>query len=371
MPQWTDGMQKFKVRSKDFEYQVVVGRGAWRVLRRFPLRRYSSVFVLTERELWRRWGPSFRHASGLGSVRPILVPPGERSKSLSMVERLASRLLLSGADRHSLLLLLGGGVIGDLGGFLASTYMRGIDCVQVPTTIVAQVDSAVGGKTAVNTRGMKNLIGTFYPARLVVAEPLVLASLSQRAFRSGLFEVVKHAILRGGTFFGQLEKTCRSLCPDDVETLEPILARAVAVKVDVVNRDEREKQLRRVLNLGHTFGHALEEATHYRRFLHGEAVGWGLLAVSRLACRLGVLPATEEERIARLVRQVGLLPPIADLSAAEVVRLLPQDKKAFRGTIHWVIPERIGKVRIVTGVLLSAAAAAFRALQKDSFHDRG
>ncbi len=359
-------MQKLKVRSKYFEYQVVIGRGAWRALRRFPLKQYSSVFVLTEVGLWRRWSASFRRESGLGSVEPIFVPAGENSKTLAMVERLAFQLLKSGADRRSLLLLFGGGVVGDLGGFLASTYMRGIDCIQVPTTVVAQVDSAVGGKTAVNTRSMKNLIGTFHPARLVVADPRVLASLSRRAFRSGLYEVVKHAILVGGTFFRELEVTCDSLRPDDTETLEPILARAVAVKVEVVNRDEREKQLRHVLNLGHTFGHALEEATHYRRFLHGEAVGWGLLAVARLGRRLNVLRAADEERIARLVRQVSLLPSIRDLSSAEIVRLLPQDKKAVRGQIHWVIPERIGKVRIVTGVPLSAAAAAFRDVQKTS-----
>ena len=357
-------MQRLKVRSKHFEYDVVVGRGAWRALRRFPLRRYSSVFVLSEQGLWKRWGRTFRHESGLRNVRPLFVPPGERSKTLPLVERLASRLLESGADRHSLLLVFGGGVIGDLGGFLASTYMRGIDCVQVPTTVVAQVDSAVGGKTAVNTHSMKNLIGTFHPARLVVADPLVLASLNRRAFRSGLYEVVKHAILVGGAFFRQMEETRLSLRPEDIETLEPILARAVAVKVDIVNRDEREKQLRQVLNLGHTFGHALEAVTRYRRFLHGEAVGWGLVAVARLGRRLGVLPASEEERMAQLVRQVGLLPPIDDLDAAEIIRLLPQDKKAIRGEIHWVIPERIGKVRILTGVPLSTAAAAFRDVQK-------
>jgi 3-dehydroquinate synthase len=359
-------MQRLKVRSKHFEYDVVVGRGAWRALRRFPLGRYSSVFVLTEAGLWKRWGQCFQHESGLDRVQPVLVPAGEGSKTLRMVERLASQLLKSGADRQSLLLLFGGGVIGDLGGFLASTYMRGIDCVQVPTTVVAQVDSAVGGKTAVNTRSVKNLIGTFHPARLVVADPIVLTSLDRRAFRSGLYEVVKHAILVGGALFHALEETCNSLRADNIEILEPILTRALAVKVDVVNRDEREKRLRHVLNLGHTFGHALEEVTHYRRFLHGEAVGWGLLAVARVGRQLEVLGATQEERIARLVQKVGPLPPIGDLNSAKIVRLLPQDKKSIRGQIHWVIPERIGKVRIVTGVPLSAAAVAFRDLQRSS-----
>jgi 3-dehydroquinate synthase len=359
-------MQELKVCSKNFEYDVVVGRGAWRALRRFPFRRYSSVSLLTEAGLWKRWGQRFQQESGLGRVQPLFVPAGEGSKTLRMVERLASQLLKSGADRQSLLLLFGGGVIGDLGGFLASTYMRGIDCVQVPTTVVAQVDSAVGGKTAVNTRSMKNLIGTFHPARLVVADPIVLTSLNRRAFCSGLYEVVKHAILVGGALFHELEETCDSLRADNIDSLEPILARALAVKVDVVNRDEREKQLRHVLNLGHTFGHALEEATHYRRFLHGEAVGWGLLAVTRLGRRLDLLGAAQEERIARLVGQVGPLPPIGDLDWARIVRLLPQDKKSIRGRIHWVIPERIGKVRIVTGIPLSVAAVAFRDLQRSS-----
>jgi 3-dehydroquinate synthase len=359
-------MQTLKVRSKYFEYNVVIGRGAWRAFRRFSVKRYSSVFVLTEAGLWKRWGQCFQRESGLGKVHPVFVPAGEASKTLTMVERLSSQLLKSGADRQSLLLLFGGGVIGDLGGFLASTYMRGIDCVQVPTTVVAQVDSAVGGKTAVNTRSMKNLIGTFHPARLVVADPVVLTSLGPRAFRSGLYEVVKHAILVGGALFRELEGTCDSLSADNIEALEPILARAVAVKVDVVNRDEREKQLRHVLNLGHTFGHALEEVTHYRRFLHGEAVGWGLLAVARLGRHLDVLAAPQEERIAQLVRKVGPLPTISDLDRAKIIRLLPQDKKSIRGQIHWVIPERIGRVKIVTGVPLSMAAVAFRDLQNRS-----
>lgn len=361
-------MQRLTVHSKYFSYDVVVGRGAWRALRRFPLARYSSLFIVSERRLWKRWGSLFRQESTLDRGRLLTVPAGEKSKTLAMVERLASRLLALGADRRSLLVLFGGGVIGDLGAFLASTYMRGIDCVHVPTTVVAQVDSAVGGKTAVNTRGMKNLIGTFHPARLVVADPVVLRSMSLRAFRSGLYEVVKHAILAGGALLRDLAESVDTLGPDDLETLEPILARAVAVKVEVVNRDEREKRLRQVLNLGHTFGHALEEATHYRRFLHGEAVGWGLLAVARLGARLGVLPASEEKRMVDLVRRVGPLPAIDDLKSADIVRLLPQDKKSVGGDIHWAIPERIGKVRIVTGVPLSKAAAAFREVQRSSSH---
>jgi 3-dehydroquinate synthase len=355
------------VASRDFDYHVVVGRGAWRELRR--LTGYSSQFVLTERRLWKRWGKHFVQESRWGDTLPLFVPTGELSKSLRIVEGLARQLIERGADRHSLLVALGGGVVGDLGGFVASTYMRGIDCVQAPTTVVAQVDSAIGGKTAVNVGAMKNLLGTFYPPRLVLADPDVLASLDARSFRSGLYEVVKHAILDGTEFFAQLEKCLPSLRPGQGRALEAVIERAARVKVNVVSRDEREAGLRRVLNLGHTFGHALEEATAYRRFLHGEAVAWGLLAVTRLAELLGRLAPEQGKRIARLLRRVGPLPPVRHISSEVILKLLPRDKKAVGGQIHWVIPERIGKVRIVDDVPLSTAAEAWCDVRRGGWHE--
>lgn len=361
-------MHRFKVISQNFRYDVLVGRGAWQALRNFPLDAYSSRFVLTERGIWKHWGARFLKESGLAgdakAATPIFVPSGERSKSLAMLERTAAALLARGADRRCLLVAFGGGVMGDLGGFLASTYMRGIDYIQAPTTIVAQMDSSVGGKTAVNVGAMKNLVGTFYPPRLVVSEPAALASLGEREFRSGLYEVVKHGVLSGPGFFRQLEQTVDSLVPERAEAAEPILARAVKVKVDVVNRDEREQTLRFVLNLGHTYGHALEAATDYRRFLHGEAVGWGLILVTRLAERLGVLPGHEAQRITRLVRRVGPLPSIRDLSPAGIARLLVHDKKTLGGKVHWVLPERIGSVRVAIDVPFAEVRAAFRDIQK-------
>src|SRR2546422_3411224 len=321
-------MHRLRVTADKSAYDAVVGRGAWRALRRFPVARYSRVFVLTEQALWNRWSKEFLRESGLKRARCVFVPPGESSKTLKTVERVASELLQGGADRHALLIAFGGGVIGDLGGFVASTYMRGIDCVQAPTTVVAQVDSAVGGKTAVNVGAMKNLVGTFYPPRLVLADPVVLTSLGDRAFRSGLYEIVKHAILDGPAFFRELEARLDSLRPSDPESLEPVLLKAVKVKVDIVSHDEREASLRRILNLGHTFGHALEEATGYRRFLHGEAVGWGLLGVTRLAERLELLGRDESERLAALVRRVGALPSIPGLSPAKVLQLLPRGTQA-------------------------------------------
>ncbi len=357
-------METFRVQSREFEYNVIVGTGAWRSLRDFPLHGYSSVFVISEEALWCRWKGEFLKEAGLRRVQTLWVRPGERSKSLRVMQRLAAELLLRQADRRSLLILFGGGVIGDLGGFLASIYMRGVDCIHVPTTLLAQVDSSIGGKTAVNLGATKNLIGTFHPARLVLSEPRVLGSLSRRDFRSGLYEVVKHGILDGPELFGRLEQSLSSLRRDLAEELETILAPAVKVKVDVVNRDEREAGLRAVLNLGHTFGHALEEATGYRRFLHGEAVAWGLLGVSRLGRRLGLLPESDAGRIDELVRRLGPLPRIDDLDARRVLPLLPQDKKAVAGKVRWVIPERIGKVRQISEASGVAVAAAFRDIQK-------
>ncbi len=360
-------MRRLQVKSSAGEYTVIVGRGAWRALRR--MKGYSSVFVLTEPILWERWGNKFARDTGWAGMRPILVPSGESSKSLTMAGHVASELLERGADRRSLLVALGGGVVGDLGGFVASTYMRGIDYVQAPTTVLAQVDSALGGKTAVNVRAMKNLVGTFYAPRLVVSEPAVLASLPPRAFQSGLYEAVKHAILSGPALFGWLEEKVAGLRPGDTALLEILVARAAQVKVDVVSRDEREAALRRVLNLGHTYGHALEEATGYRRFLHGEAVAWGMLMATRLAELVGVLDPAIGKRIAHLVRAVGPLPPIRGLREEKVLGLLPRDKKAVGGKIHWVLPEGIGKVRVTPDVPDGAVATAFRDVQRGVWND--
>jgi 3-dehydroquinate synthase len=247
--------------------------------------------------------------------------------------------------------------------------MRGIDYAQAPTTVLAQVDSAIGGKTAVNIRAMKNLVGTFYPPRLVVSDPAVLASLQPRAFRSGLYEMVKHAILSGPAFIRLLDAKVAKLRPGDTSDLEPLVARAAQVKVDVVSRDEREGGLRRVLNLGHTFGHALEEVTGYRRFLHGEAVAWGLFLATRLAELVRILDPADGKRIARLVRSVGPLPQIRDLDEKKVLGLLPRDKKSVGGRIHWVLPEGMGKVRVTPDVPAAAVAMAFRDVQRGAWND--
>ncbi|HEV2246120.1 MAG TPA: 3-dehydroquinate synthase [Terriglobia bacterium] len=361
-------MRRLRVKSRDFDYDVVAGRGAWGALQHFPHQGYSSIFVLTERSLWKRWDRDFLKAARLIAPREIFVPSGENSKSIRMAEQVTATLLKKGADRRSLLIAFGGGVVGDLGGFVASTYMRGIDYVQAPTTVVAQVDSAIGGKTAVNVGAMKNLIGTFAPPRLVVADPVVLKTLPLRAYLSGFYEVAKHAVLSGPGLFSLMEKAAGRLRPGLDGRLDTLLVRAAQVKVDIVNRDEREADLRRLLNLGHTFGHALEEATGYKRFLHGEAVGWGLLCAARLGVLLNMLDLREAERISELVRRIGPLPSIRDLAPAKISRLFPRDKKAVAGQIHWVVPEKIGRVKTVSDVPIEAAVEALRSVQLSESH---
>jgi 3-dehydroquinate synthase len=353
-------MQILKVKSKAGDYEVAVGRGAWRAFRGFSTGQYSSLFVLTEPDIWKRWRSAFLRETGIQRPQILFIEPGEKSKELRVLARLASELLERGADRRSLLVLLGGGVAGDLGGFLASAYMRGIDYVNCPTTVLAQVDSSIGGKTGVNLGQAKNLLGAFYPARMVLADSQALTSLGIRDFRSGLYEVIKHAILEGPEFFSEVERSIPSLKPENVESFEALLVRAAKVKVDVVNRDERENQLRFVLNLGHTFGHALEEATGYRRFLHGEAVAWGLLAVTQLAQRLGAIEPESATRIKNIIFLLGPLPSLARINHPSVLKLLSKDKKTVAGQIHWVIPERIGKVRIRKDVPMHVAARALQ-----------
>jgi len=362
-------MKHLHVTSGRFAYDVVVGAGAWQALQTVAPDSYSSRFVLTEDGLWKRWGRKFLRESGLRHLRTIFVPAGETSKSVRMAERVAGALLAGAADRRSLLVAFGGGVIGDLGGFVASTYMRGIDYVQAPTTVVAQVDSAIGGKTAVNVGAMKNLLGTFYPPRLVISDPTVLATLDARAFRSGIYEMVKHATLAGERLFGELETHLDSMRPSHAKELGPLIAHAALVKVEVVCADEREVGLRRVLNLGHTFGHAFEEVTHYRRFLHGEAVAWGLLVAARLAERIEILGPHDAARIRSLLRRVGPLPPIDDLTPGGILALLPRDKKAVGGRIHWVLPERVGKMLITAEVPPAQVRAALLDTQRAGQHE--
>jgi 3-dehydroquinate synthase len=340
-------MKRIRVRSAVGDYSILVHRG---LIVAGEIRRYwkpaGAVFVATSPGVWRYWAAAIEQAfARVAGV--LLMDDRESAKRLRAVERLCRELVRRGADRTSTLVAVGGGVVGDVAGFAAAVYMRGIALVHVPTTLLAQVDSSIGGKTGVNLPEGKNLVGAFWPPRLVATDPELLRSLPRRQLRAGLYEVIKSAVIADAGLFELLER--RLQFPLDPAVLEQLVARTAAIKASVVSRDEREQRLRQILNFGHTVGHALEAATHYRGLLHGEAVGWGMIAATEIARRTGRLKATEAERIRRVIGALGPLPRLP-VSTERVLTFLQADKKARQGRLHWILPLRIGAVEIASDV---------------------
>ena len=270
------------------------------------------MFLVSSDPILQYWGDAVRagfEQAGIG-VTVATMPDGETAKRLAAVEKLAAKLVTAGADRRSLIVAFGGGVVGDVAGFLASIYMRGIPVVQIPTTLVAQVDSAIGGKTGVNLVSGKNLIGAFHQPVCVLADPEVLSTLPEREYRSGLFEAMKYGVIRNPGIFDVMETHREALLQRDIEWLERLIVECVKVKADVVSADEREGGERMILNYGHTIGHALEAATRYKHFLHGEAVGWGMIAAAAIGREMGITSEEPARRITSLVLSYGELPKV-------------------------------------------------------------
>lgn len=304
----------------------------------------TGTYLVSSPRVWRVWGRALAKAIPARNTRkPILFDDAESAKRLSTVEGIARDLVRAGADRRATIVAVGGGVVGDVAGFAAATYLRGVRLVHIPTTVVAQVDSAVGGKTAVDLPEGKNLVGAFYPPRLVVVDPAFLRTLPHREFRSGLYEVIKYGAIADPELFAFLEKRMDAILRRDPASLDFIISRSIAIKADVVSKDERESGLRQILNFGHTLGHALETATNYRRFLHGEAIGWGMIAASMMALSLDRLPLMDAFRIVRLVASVGPLPRVPAIPGAKLRAIMAGDKKSRGGRVLWVFPRKIGK----------------------------
>jgi 3-dehydroquinate synthase len=341
-------MPTIQVKSSAGPYRVYCAQGA---LNRLPsllgqLGESTGTFVLSSPHVWRYWGrPLGSKIPGRAARDPILFDDRESLKRLSTIESIARRLVRAGADRHANLVAVGGGVVGDVAGFAAASYLRGVRLVHIPTTLVAQVDSAIGGKTGVNLPEGKNLVGAFYPPKLVVADPDVLRTLPHREFRSGLYEVIKYGVIADKKLFDFLEGRMPAILRRDPAALAFILSRSIAIKADVVNKDEREGGLRQILNFGHTLGHVLEASTNYRRFLHGEAIAWGMIAATRMALATDHLSLADADRIVRLVASVGPLPTVPKIPSAKLHAFLLGDKKARGGRILWVLPRRIGKTK--------------------------
>jgi 3-dehydroquinate synthase len=314
----------------------------------------TGIAFLSSPRVWKLWGQAIRkRATPSGATRPpavLLFPDGETAKTLATLEKICRGLAAAGLDRRGTIVAAGGGVVGDVAGFAAATYLRGVRLVHIPTTLVAQVDSAIGGKTGVNLPEGKNLVGAFYQPALVLVDPEVLRTLPQRQFRSGIYEVIKYAVLGDRHLFEFLENRLPELLRHERSALDWILPRCIALKAQIVSRDERESGPREALNLGHTFGHALEALTRYRQFLHGEAVGWGLIAAARLGAAIEWLDPQDGARIEALVRRVGALPPLPRFSPARWLATMRGDKKTRGGRLRFILPRQIGEVRAAENV---------------------
>jgi 3-dehydroquinate synthase len=281
-------------------------------------------------------------------VAECVLPDGEQYKTLQTVGRVFDSLVEAKLNRDATVLALGGGVVGDIAGFAAASYQRGVGYVQIPTTLLAQVDSSVGGKTGVNHPGGKNLIGAFYQPLAVVADTDTLATLPDRELRAGLAEVIKYGCVWDPQLFDWLELNIARLAGRDPEALAHAIGRSCAIKAAVVAQDERESNVRAVLNFGHTFGHAIEAATNYEMYLHGEAVGLGMLMATDLSHRLGMIDRASVERVRAVIERAGLPTRTPRIGAARAFELMQMDKKVLAGAVRLVLLEKLGSA-VVTG----------------------
>jgi 3-dehydroquinate synthase len=315
--------------------------------------------VISDENVAPRFAPTVLESLGRAGYRPVLltVPAGEQSKTMAQAESLCARLAEAGVDRASFIVALGGGMIGDLAGFVAAVYHRGIPCVQVPTTLLAQVDSSIGGKTAVNTAAAKNLIGAWHQPALVIADVDTLATLAPRELRQGFAEIVKHAVIRDRALFENLERF-------EDRDLPAIIRRNIEIKAAVVAADERETTGERaLLNFGHTIGHAIERAGHYRQLLHGEAVSLGIVAASEISVRRAGLSDAERQRIVAVLMGFALparLPP--GFPREKILEAVRFDKKFARGEVRFVVTPTIGTTRVASDVTMADIEAAISAL---------
>src|SRR5215467_16393032 len=314
---------RIRVQSSAGPYSVVAGARAISHAAReiAALGRFSSVHFVTSPKVWRAVGKIVQRGLRLSNRNAVhLFNDAESAKHLGSIEQIARSLCRAGADRKSLVIAVGGGVVGDVAGFAAASYLRGVALVHIPTTLGAQVDSSIGGKTGVNLPEGKNLVGAFYQPRLVITDPELLRTLPGREFRGGLAEIIKHAVIADAAMFTLLEKDMDKILRRDRGMLGSLIPRNVQIKARVVSRDERESGLREILNFGHTFAHALESVTRYRHYQHGEAVAWGMMAAAFLGHELRLTRAEDVSRMVSLVSRLGPLPPWPSVSPAILVK---------------------------------------------------
>jgi 3-dehydroquinate synthase len=360
-------MISIPVSTTSRSYEVLIGSG---LLARAgdclgKILESRRAVVVTVPPVRRRWAKVLLKSLAASGIETAFLemPDGEPAKRLATLEKLAEKLVKQGADRGATLIALGGGVVGDVTGFLASIYMRGIDVIQIPTTVLAQVDAAIGGKTGVNLVSGKNLLGTFHQPRAVLVDPTVLETLPSREYRAGLYESLKCGIIGDPGLFKLFEERRREILDRDPIVIEKVIADSVRLKASVVSADERESGLRQVLNFGHTIGHALEAETRYTQLLHGEAVAWGMIAATHIALSTGKLDSVTAGRISNSVLGFGRLPRVT-FQTTGIMKRLRSDKKTRHGVVHFVLPREIGKVEITSDVPETIVRSAVDEIRK-------
>jgi len=343
-------MPTFRVETPPVSYDVVVERGILQRAAQYLPAKAGKIFVVSTDDVWRH--QCARVENGLAAIphEVLFLPAGEDHKRLAPVEQLAEEMVRLGADRSSVVVAFGGGIVTDMAGFLAAIFMRGIPVVQIPTTLLAQVDASIGGKTGVNLGIGKNLIGSFHQPLAVLVDADVLETLPDREYRAGLYEILKAGVICSEPLFRFLAERSAAVLAREPEAVDRIIAESIEIKAQVVSADEREGGLRRILNFGHTFGHALETETSYTRFLHGEAVAFGMRAASYLAQMTGHLSAEDTVDILETVKLYGPIPSLAGIAPERLLARLASDKKTIQGHVHFVLPERIGEVQVVSGI---------------------
>ncbi|MGH9339703.1 MAG: 3-dehydroquinate synthase [Acidobacteriota bacterium] len=305
----------------------------------------SKIFLVSDTTVFELFGKNLQQELGAAGfqVKEILIPEGEQHKNLETVQNIYTYLIAQEADRNSTLIALGGGVTGDIGGFAAATFLRGISYIQIPTTLLAQVDSSVGGKTGVNHQLGKNLIGAFYQPTLVCIDTDTLATLPRRELQSGLYEILKYGLIYDADLWEYLENHLEDILDRVPGVMEHVIGRCCEIKAEVVSADETETHLRRILNFGHTFGHALEAATRYQGFTHGEAIAYGMLAATRLSSLRGDIDAESCRRIEAVIHRAGPLPPLDGIATDEILEAMKRDKKRHHDRVVFVLLKKIGK----------------------------
>ena len=361
-------MQKVRVDLGAQSYDIFIGEKIFSECAKFigDSKKFTDKsLIVTDENVFASCGERFFSALKEREINfeVVKIPPGENSKNLSEAEKIYTKAIELGLDRKSLIIAFGGGVVGDLAGFVAATYLRGVPFIQVPTTLLAQVDSSVGGKTAVNHKLGKNLIGAFYQPQAVFIDLETLKTLPEREIKSGLGEVVKYGVISDEKFFAYLEDNVEKILSRNVEVMTQIIKRSCEIKAEVVSKDEKENNLRRILNFGHTIAHAVELETNYKKYRHGEAVAVGMIGAALISQQLEKISSAEVQRLENLIEKLNLVTKYEGCDVEKLYSATFRDKKTVGGKVNWVLMKKFGETEICNNVSEKVVKAALKKIQ--------